>query len=134
MSSKKIIIEINKNIIELTKIKNSFLIFHRVTYLKDIKEITEFIKDINEKNLKSYNNEETKTEIRKLKKHENICDKVDNVKEFILFKVIYDKAFGNDQAKRFAEVIFKLTDIKALLDGNAKIEEIYEKNKKFLIK
>ena len=134
------ILEINKNIDDLTKIKNSLLIFHRVTFLQDINEITKFIKEINEKNIKSYQNEETSNEVTKLKKHESICRDVEEVQDSILFKVIYDLAFGKDQAKRFEQAKDKLNKILnslELINKNKEkdkiedgIEEIYKNNKK----
>ena len=61
--SKKEIDEINRNINELTFIKNSLLIFHRYKYLDEIKEITKIIKEINEKKIKNYNNKLMKESI-----------------------------------------------------------------------
>ena len=104
---KKDIDEINGGVEKLTKIKNSLLIFHRIVYFKDINEITKFINNIND-----------------------LCKDVDKVKDFILFKVIYDEAFGNDQKERFEKVLSKLDNIQQLLKKTNKIEDIYEENKK----
>ena len=122
--------EINKNIDQLTKIKNSLLIFHRIVYFKDINEITKFINNINGKQLKIYNNEETRTEIGKLITHQDLCTQVDEVKDIVLFKVIYEEAFGNDQRERFQKAYSKINNIKKLLEETNKIEDIYEENKK----
>ena len=126
--------KINKNIDELTGIKNSLLIFHRNVYLNEINDITNIIKNINEKTLTSYRNQATKTEIDNITKLKPICDEVNGVKDLMLFKVIYDEALGIDQGKRFSDAIVKLNEIRALLDENAKIEDIYKKNKKIFDK
>ena len=126
----KIIGEINKNIDELTKIKNLILIFHNSIYLKQINNITNIIKDINEKTLKSYKNQTTRTEIDEINKHKALCSQVEEVKDFMLFKVIYDEALGINQEKRFNDAMTKLEEIKRSFDENEKIDTIYEKNKR----
>ena len=125
---------INDNIKVLSEIKNSLLIFHRNIYLKEINEITNIIRDITKKNLKSNKDEKTKENINNIKSKQWICDKVNQVKDFILFKVIYDEAYGANQEKLFEEAFTKLTDIYADLDGNVEIDKIYRKNKKIFDK
>ena len=127
---KQMIKGINENINELNRIRKLLLIFHNNIYFKDIINITNIIKDINEKTIQSYKNEKTKSGMQEIKKHKTLCDLVESVKDFMLFKFIYDEALGINQEKRFNDAISKLTEIKALFDENAKIDIIYEKNKK----
>jgi hypothetical protein len=108
---KKRIKQISNDISELSLIKNSLLIFHRNKYQKEIKEISNIIKDMKDKNLKNYKNEKLQSSIRNLKSKQNIVDQVKKVKDFLLFKVLYDEAIGNDQEKRFDEAVKKLDDI-----------------------
>ena len=125
---------INDNIKLLSEIKNSLLIFHRNIYLKEINEITNIINDITKKNLRSNKDEKTRENISNIKSKEMICKKVNQVKDFILFKVIYDEAYGANQEKLFDEAFFKLTEIYSDLDANVEIDKIYKKNKKIFDK
>ena len=47
----------------------------------------------------------------------------------MLFKILYDEEYGNDQEKRFNQAFKKLEDIKVLFNKKANIQEIYQKNK-----
>ena len=126
--------KINEDIKELTSIKNSLLIFHKYKYLKEIKTITEIIEEIQEKTIKNYNNQRMKISIE-LKELKKVCEKINKVKDLILFKVIYDEAYGRDQNKRFNEGINKLDKIQSLLDkDNYNIKEIYKDNQKIFDK
>ena len=126
---KKKMDQIKIDIKELVSIKNSLLIFHRNRHQNDINDISIIIKELQEKNLNFYNSEKTKEIIQKLKQFNNIVEQIKIVKDFILFKVLFDEAYGNDQEKRFKEAIKKLDDIKDLFEKNASAEEIYKENK-----
>ena len=131
---KKNIESINKDIKDLTYIKNSLLIFHRNFYLKHINDITDIISDITKKNLKSNKDERTQEKINNLKRMIMLCEQVNQVKDFILFKVIYDEAYGSDQKILFAQAYANLNQIYSDLDGNEGIDIIYKKNKKIFDK
>ena len=128
--------EINDDIKALLSIKNSLLIFHRNNYLKEIKNITNIIEDIQKETITNYKKDKTKNTIASLKGLSNVCDDVNSVKDLLLFKVIYDEASGSDQTKRFNKGIKELKEIiKSLFDINeCNIKEIYEKNKKIFDK
>ena len=121
--------KINKDIYYLTKIKNLLSIFHNDVYFKDINKIANKIKDLNEKAIYSYKNEKRNSAIQEIKKHKSLCDLIEGVKDFMLFKVIYDETLGIDQEKRFNDAVSKLGEIKDLFDKNEKIDAIYEKNR-----
>ena len=121
---KKINEEINEDIKELIIIKNSLLIFHRYTYLDNIKEITELIKDLQEKEIKYYKSHQTKEKIQIFKGFKTICDEVNVVQHLILFNVIYDEECGNE-VERFNESKSKMDKIGILLAYNEPADKIY---------
>jgi hypothetical protein len=128
----KLIEEIKRkkdDIDELNLIKNSLLIFYRNTYQEEIREISNIINDMQTNNLKNYKAEGTKTKIKKLKIHKDKVEEVESVKDFLLFKLLYNDALGSDQEKRFKVAIQKLTEIKELFEKNATANEIYQKKK-----
>ena len=131
---KKIIEDIKIDIAELTYIKNALTVFHRVTYKKEIKDIINIIRRLEDGKIKDYNNQEIKGPIGTLKKQKIIAEKVNSVKDFLLFKVIYETSHGNDQEKRFQEAVTNLERIKELFDKNTKANKIYEQNKKIFEK
>ena len=123
-----IIENINVNIKELTFIKNSLLIFHRIRYTQEIKKISKIINDIENKPINEYINQKMKDSINELKRYKNLCEKVNEVKDFLLFKIIFDNSQGKDQEARFNDGLSKLEEIKILFAKNKNIEEIIEKN------
>ena len=69
-----------------------------------------------------------KDSINELKRHKNLCEKVNEVKDFLLFKIIFDNSQGKDQEARFNDGLSKLEEIKKLFVQKINIEEIIEKN------
>ena len=128
--NKQIKIDIN----ELNSIRNSLLIFHRNKYQNEIRNISNILNDLEEKNLLYYNSEQKKESIQGLKNLNDIVEQVKKVKDFKLFKILYDEAYGNDQEKRFKVATKKLDDIKALFGKNSTAEEIYQENKEIFNK
>ena len=121
-----------KNIItKLNSIKNSLLIFHSIRFQKEIKEISNLINDIQENNLIYFYSYEKEEKIDSLMP---IVDKVEKVKDFLLFEVLYDETFGSDQEKRFNNAMKSLNEIKDLFWDGGDAGEIYEKNKKIFNK
>ena len=127
---KKEIEELQKDIKELELIKRSLLIFFRIWFQNEIKDISNIIKDMQETNLKNYKSEKTQEKIKKLKElgNEYVKD-VENVKDFSLFEVIYDETYGADQEKRFKKALKKLESIKESIETNTNVSQIYEENK-----
>ena len=128
----KINIVINNEISHLVYIKNSLSLFHKKIYIKVIDEIESFIRDINTLNI--YQIEETKDKIFKFDILMIKCQQINEVKDFILFKIIYDDIFSPSEEEHFDKAMQKLTEIKELFDSNENIEEIYKKNKKIFDK
>ena len=131
---KKRIKEINKNIDELTEIKNSISIYHKDVYLREIKLITDFIQDLNEISWNSFEKKRKRIDLLK-QKLRHICDTIDSVKDFIIFKVIYDDSLGINQSERFDKAMSKLNDIKQdLACKNPNLDKIYQKYQKIFDK
>ena len=126
----KIIERIHSDIKELNSIKCSLLIFHRNTYKDKIRDITNIINDIQTKNLENYKAENTQLAIKELKKLKNTYEDIEKVKDFLLFKVLYNEAYGDDQEKRFNEALNQLKEINDLFSKKTSATDIYEKNKK----
>ena len=60
---------------------------------------------------------------------ENKAEQINSVREFLLFKIIYDNTKGNNQEIRFGNANIKLDAIKELFAKKEGVNEIYKKNK-----
>ena len=128
---KKNIDEINKKVDELTSIQDSLMIFHRNTYINDIKYISKIPEDIENSPICDVNNNMTKFSDDLMKKHNSLHNQIKDVKDFLLFKKIYDEARGKDQEARFNEAYGKLNDLKKTFKDNPKNIEVIFNNEKF---
>ena len=126
--------EVKMLINKLNMTKNLLSIFHVNKYQEEIKQISINIRNIQENSLNNYRELEKSKYISNLKKYESIAEQVKIVKDFILFKVIYEEESESDQEKRFNEALKKLKEIKASFDNKHNVSEIYKKIKLFLIK
>ena len=128
--------EINNKINQLRSIKDSLFIFHRNSYIKEITKITKIIENIQKESIKNYKKDNVQNEIESLKELRQVYGEVNSVKSLLLFKIIYDEEFENDQNKHFCKGIEKLKKIiNTLFDkDNCNIQEIYENNKKIFDK
>ena len=121
--------EINSDLENLSKIKNTLLLFQANKYSKDIESLTKTIKELNEISLKSYNDKMKEQISSNLKRLRARCSWIDKVKDFILFKIIYDESSGINGEVRFNKATDKLKQMRSLFDSNKNFEEIYEENK-----
>lgn len=129
---KLILYSINRDIEVLTHIKDSLSIFHKNKYEREIKELTSYITILEQIRIKEYNDDRIIDSIGKLKKNlEPIANQVDLVKDFLFFKVIYEKTQGENQEIRFEKANEKLMEIKELFEKDEKLDinEIYKQNK-----
>lgn len=129
---KIILYSINRDIEVLTHIKDSLSIFHKNKYEREIKELTSNITILEQIRIKEYNDDRFIDPIGKLKKNlEPIANQVDLVKDFLFFKVIYEKTQGENQEIRFEKANEKLMEIKELFEKDEKLDinEIYKQNK-----
>jgi hypothetical protein len=123
----KTITEINTKIDDLNYIKNSLIIFHRNKHIKDIQKITNIINNIETKPIKEFRSQEMKQSIEELLKLKATADEVNKVRDFLLFKKIFEKAQGKDQSERFKDGITKLNKLKDSFKNNStNIEEIFK--------
>ena len=60
---------------------------------------------------------------------ENTAEQINSVREFLLFKIIYDNTKGNNKEIRFGNANIKLDAIKELFAKKEGVNEIYKKNK-----
>ena len=126
--------EMNITIKELNDIKDSFSIFHRNKFKEQIKEITNLINDIETRPINEYNNQKTQDSIKILLKNKKLSQDINNVKDLLIFKIIFDNILGSDQEKRFYKAQKKLNEINQLFKDGTNIEEIYKQNEKIFNK
>ena len=133
----KIITDINNKIKELNYIKNSLIIFHKNKFNNEIRNITNIINNIENKTIKEFNVDKTQQDIKDLLELKTTCDEINKVKDFLLFKKIFEKAKGIDQEERFKDALGKLKMIKKSFEEEKfNIETIFkfedaEDSKKF---
>ena len=124
---KGIIDKINEKVEKLIFIKDSLIIFHKNKFFKDIQKISDTINDIENNSIINFRNEEMKKTIKDLEQHETLCNDINLVKDFLLFKKIFENAQGKDQLERFDDATKKLSLLKGNLDKNtSNIEIIFE--------
>ena len=129
----KIILKINQKVEELKFIKGSLMKFHRNRFNKVIKSISDILNEIENSPVVKFNTDKTRQDIEKLYENKPLCDQIDQVKDFLLFKKIFDNAVGNNQEERFNDAIKKLGDLKTLFAGNnSKNIELIFNNKDFV--
>jgi len=107
------------------------MIFHRNLYNEDIRKITKILDEIEDNPIKNFKTTETAKSIEELMKHKPLCQKIKRVKDFLLFKKIFENAQGHDQLARFNDADAKLEELKALFkEKSSNIGEIF-KNEKY---
>ena len=138
---KKFINDINEKIKDLNFIKNSLKVFHNKIYNTQIKDLTNIIKDIENMPIKEFKTPKMKEDINKLMRLKPTCDEINKVKNLLLFKRIFEKSKGKDQAERFHDAKLKLDEIKNLFkrqtsskEQSLNIEIIFQKFGNILIK
>ena len=123
----KTITDINKKIEELNYIKNCLIIFHKKKYNEQIKSLTNIINNIETKTIKEFYNDKTQEDINKLSELKNTpCDEINKVKDFLLFKKIFEKSKGRAQEERFKDALAKLNMIKKSFEEANDIETIFK--------
>ena len=122
----KLITDINKKIQELKYIKNSLIIFHKNTYNEQIKNLTNIINNIETKTIKEFYVGKIQQDITKLLDLKTQCDEINKVKDFLLFKKIFEKSKGKDQEERFIYALDILKSIKTSFEKTKDIETIFK--------
>ena len=117
---------INNQIKELSTIKDSIIIFHRNQYNKEIKELTNIIEDLENKPINDSKSQRVTESITNLKNKLNpISKEIIKVKDFLLFKKIFEISQGKEQTERFKDGLTRLKNIKNLFEEKSNIDEIF---------
>jgi len=128
---KRINEEINKDINKLIDIKDNIIIYHKETYKEQIKKLIDIIKDNQNKKITDYKQGKIKDFIKELNELETTVNNVKNVKNNLLFNVIYeDLNVGKNEGVNFEKAYIKLGAIGELLKKNTNIGELYN-NKEY---
>ena len=106
---KKIILDINATIKDLNFIKDSIIIFHRKQYETEIRQLTEIINEIETDPIKEFKKQIKKEKRDKLLSLKQISIDINKIKDFLLFKKIFEKSTGKNQEARYI-------DAKSILD------------------
>ena len=109
---KKIILDINATIKDLNYIKDSIIIFHRKQYETEIRQLTEIIHEIETDPIKEFKNQIKKEKRNELLKLKQISIDINKIKDFLLFKKIFEKSTGKNQEQRYQDAKSKLDEIK----------------------
>ena len=125
--------EIKMDIKELTYIKNNLIIYFPFKYKEYINQIKDKINRFEDVNIKDYKSIEIRDSLQ-IEKFKSIADTINKVKDFLLFKVIYENANGNDEEKRFDEALKYLAQIKLSFKRNVSENEIYTNNQEIFEK
>ena len=123
---KKLINDTNGLIKKLNYIKNSLIIFHQKTYRKQINEISIIIEDMEKKKINEFDIPTMRETRDKLMADlMTLCNDINKVKDFLLFKKLFEKAQGKNQEERFNDASNKLKTLKTNFTDN-NIEKIFE--------
>ena len=121
---------IKRDIIALSKIKKSLSIFHKEVFREEIRKMKDYINLLANIKIKDYNSDKFIGPIKYLKEcFEKRAKEVDLVKDFLLFREIYDNTEGKNQDIRFHRANERMQEIKYELEEGKSIDEIYEENK-----
>ena len=123
--------KINDKVEKLKSIKDSLMIFHRNLHNEDIKIITNILNEIENSPIQKFKQEETRKTIEKLEEHNALCDEIKKVKDFLLFKKIFENAQGKDQAEIFEVARQKLKTLVELFKKNSEKIEVIFNEKEF---
>ena len=130
---KRINDDINKNICELIYIKNNILIYFQDTYHDIIKRIIEVIKNNNQKTI-NYYRRRIKDLMKEKEKLKDTVKKIEQVKNFFLFKIIYAMDPMKNERKKFENAYETLEQIKKDLKDNISITTLNNKYKEIFKK
>ena len=129
---KNIIDGINQKVENLILIKDSLMIFHRNKYINDIREIAKILDETENKPIVNFKEDKWIKSIDELyNRHKDLCKKINEVKDFLLFQKIFDNAQGKDQEARFNDAYNKLGDLKILFGKNPENIEVIFNAKPF---
>ena len=120
---------INEDLNELKYIKDNIIIYHKEFYQDIIRKIIEVIKNNQNKKIKDYKSGRLGEFIKDIKTSglKDLANKINEVKNFLLFNVIYDMNSRRDENENFENAYDKLQEIKENLQNNSNIIELINK-------
>ena len=128
--------EINKEIEKLKYIKDNIIIYHKEFYQATIKRLIDIIKNNQNKKLSDYKAGSIRELIQEIEKPDDekgnlkdLANKVNKVKNFLLFNIIYEMNSGKDENKKFDNAYEELEKIGELLKKKVKVVELNEQYK-----
>ena len=124
--------KINETIEKLKFIKDSLMIFHGNFYREDIKKIKIILNEIGDAPIHKFYTDKTRSSIETLLNFLPLCDEINKVKNFLLFKKIFINTRGRDQRERFEDSIRKLKDLKKLFKENSADIEVILNDKNYV--
>ena len=124
--------EINNDINKLKEIKDNLIIYHKDTYQEIIKKIIEVVKNNQNKQKKNYKGGKISELIKETDNLQNLATKINRVKNFLLFNVIYDMSSGKNENKNFDNAYNELEKIGKLLTNKTGIIELNKQYKEIL--
>ena len=125
---KKINEEMNEDIKKLKFIKDNIIIYFKETYKDMIKTLIDTINNNQNKETQQYNKGKMKDVIKQSKELNALAEKIDKVKNFLLFNIIYEMNSGKDENTHFRKAYIELGKIGKLLNEN-KINDLYKSYK-----
>ena len=125
--------EINEDINKLKYIKDNIIIYFKDYYQDIIKRIIEVLKTNQNKKIVEYKGGRIGELIKETGGLKELADKINKVKNFLLFNVIYDMNYNKDETKYFENAYEILDKIGDCLKNNADIVEL-NNNYKDIIK
>ena len=126
--------EINDDIEKLKYIKDNIIIYYPVLYEDIIKRSMKIIKDNQNKKIIDYKGGKIKELIKESENLKDLADKINEVKDLLLFNIIYDMNSGKNEEKKFKFACDKLDDIGKLIRQNTGIIELYNEYKEIFDK
>ena len=124
--------EINNDINKLKNIKDNIIIYHKDTYQEIIKKIIEVVKNNQNKQIKDYKGGKISELIKETDDLQILAAKINKVKNFLLFNVIYDMNSGKNENKNFDNAYNELEKIGKLLNNKTGIIEFNKQYKEIL--
>ena len=126
--------EINSSIEKLKYIRDNIKLYFKNYYKDIISKITDFIKNYQNKRICEFVNYRIKNLLKECMKLERISEKIQKVKYFFLFNIIYEMKLGNDENEHFSRAFDTMEEFGVLIKKNYSIIEIYDKNKEIFDK
>ena len=122
--------KINSNIKILIRAKNNLILYFRESQKSLLNELIEIIKENENKQIGQYRQGNIGMLIDKCQSLEGDIKKIEDIKDFLLFNIIYEMTnAGDDDKKIFTKAEEKLENIRSLIGKKVGIDIIYSEYK-----